>query len=268
MFIDSTGRSVWCLKWHLIFVMHLKQTPSHRSIRHVKGLIAAAQNSIESCTFITAVGWPWHIEASLWYTFHLPLAQCKAAWLGLGDFAIRTSDVSERKFPYPTKDIRDGWWASCRGRIPSLRKNQFSTKECQRFKSKWDKNSAKMLLDSMLELVSWNLNLQSTSIRCQVVAIVKQKALKRDGQQDRGPARGGAMSAAVFTELRSRRCPKRWSTCWRSDALWRGSWWHMASKDWKFEGVILWVSWGLSLMALRRAIPRITLQQDACICLH
>ncbi len=143
MFIDSTDRSVWCLKWHLIFVMHLKQTPSHRNIRHVKGLIAAAQDSIESCTFITAVGWPWHIEASFWYTLHLPLAQCKAAWLSLGDFAIRTSDVSQRKFPYPTKDICDGWWASCRGRIPSLRKNQLSIK----------------VFVTGLSLVSWILNL-------------------------------------------------------------------------------------------------------------
>lgn len=103
------------------------------------------------CTFITAIGWPklqgwsqelfvWHIEASLWYTLHLPLAQRKAAWPSLGRFGkVLTSDI------LPRISVMGGEQAA--EAESYLRKNQL-IKNYHRFRSKLDK-AGKDALDSI-----------------------------------------------------------------------------------------------------------------------
>lgn len=69
-----------------------------------------------------------------------------------------------------------------------------------------------------------------------MVAIVKQKALKRDGQQDRGPAALGRHHLGrYFYSVAKQEMPKEMVDMLKKRRTLKGSWWQMASKDWKFE---------------------------------
>lgn len=88
----------------------------------------------------------------------------------------------------------------------------------------------------ILDLVSWNLNLQSTSIiiNPHLSGGCYSQAKSIEARWAAGPWACCAREAPcrmlflhIFARLLSRRCPKKWSTCWRSDALWRvhdGTW--------------------------------------------